>query len=61
VITLEYEKFFLISVYSPSSGMELERLAFRTLEFDRAFKNHVKDLSSIKPVIIFGDMNVAHN
>jgi len=58
VITLEFEKFFLVTVYTPNSKRELERLDFRYNKWDKAFLKYVKNLS--KPVIFCGDLNVAH-
>lgn len=59
VITLEFEKFFMITVYTPNSQNELRRLAYR-IEWDKAFLEHILMLESIKPVIFCGDLNVAH-
>lgn len=59
VITAEYEKFFLITVYAPNSGEGLKRLDYRE-KWDTEFKNYVAGLNKIKPVIIAGDLNVAH-
>ncbi len=59
VITLEFEQFFLVNVYTPNSKRELERLDYRMIWEDE-FRNYLKKLESIKPVIVCGDMNVAH-
>lgn len=59
VITLEFDKFFLVNVYTPNSQRELARLDYR-MEWEVDFKSYVKDLDSQKPVIICGDLNVAH-
>ena len=59
VITLEFEKFFLVNCYTPNSGRELLRLDYR-MKWEDAFKNYLKKLDKIKPVIICGDLNVAH-
>ena len=59
VITAEYEKFFLITVYAPNSGEGLKRLDYRE-KWDTEFRNYVAGLNKIKPVIIAGDLNVAH-
>lgn len=59
VITLEYEHFFLVNVYVPNSGSELVRLDYRQT-WDEAFFAFLKKLEQTKPVIIGGDMNVAH-
>ncbi len=59
VLCLEFEQFFLVNVYVPNSGAELGRLAYRQ-EWDKAFFNYLKNLETIKPVIVCGDLNVAH-
>ena len=59
VLNLEYEFFFLINVYVPNSGSELKRLGYRQ-EWDLAFFNYLKNLERQKPVIVCGDLNVAH-
>ncbi len=59
VLCLEYEQFFLVNVYVPNSGAELGRLGYRQ-EWDKAFFSYLKDLERIKPVIVCGDLNVAH-
>ncbi len=59
VLCLEFEQFFLVNVYVPNSGSELARLAYRQ-EWDKIFFNYLKDLERIKPVIVCGDLNVAH-
>ncbi|KRM95637.1 exoA protein [Liquorilactobacillus aquaticus DSM 21051] len=59
VITLEYSNFFLVTCYTPNSQTKLKRLAFR-LEWEKAFLEYLKALDSTKPVIICGDLNVAH-
>lgn len=59
VITAEYEHFFVICVYVPNSGSELKRLDYRTT-WDEAFLEFIKDLEKKKPVIVCGDLNVAH-
>ena len=59
VITLEFEKFFLVCVYVPNSQRELTRLGYRQ-EFERDFLLYIKRLDDIKPVIYCGDLNVAH-
>lgn len=60
VITLEYEDFFLVTVYTPNSQRELTRLDYR-MTWEDAFRAYVKTLDAQKPVIICGDLNVAHN
>ncbi len=59
VITLEFEKFFLVCVYVPNSQRELTRLGYRQ-EFEKDFLQYVKKLDCMKPVIYCGDLNVAH-
>lgn len=59
VITAEYDKFFLVTVYVPNSGEGLKRLDYRE-KWDADFLKYVLDLNSKKPVIIAGDLNVAH-
>ena len=60
VTTLEFDDFFLVNVYTPNSGQNLERLAWRTGVWDQAFLAYVKGLEGTKPVIFCGDLNVAH-
>lgn len=59
VLTLEYDSFFLVNVYSPNSQNELKRLDYRLL-WERDFLSYLKGLDKTKPVIICGDLNVAH-
>ncbi|HAR86637.1 MAG TPA: exodeoxyribonuclease III [Clostridium sp.] len=59
VITLEFEKFYLVTVYTPNSKSELERLEYRMVWEDE-FRKHLKKLDENKPVIVCGDLNVAH-
>ena len=59
VITLEMEKFFLITVYTPNSQDGLRRLDYR-MNWDDCFRDYLNKLNKIKPVIVCGDMNVAH-
>ena len=59
VITVEYDKFYLISVYVPNSGRDLTRLKYRPI-WDKDFLNYLKTLEKKKPVIVCGDFNVAH-
>ena len=58
-ITLEYEDFFLITAYAPNSQDELRRLDYR-MRWEDDFRQYVLQLDAVKPVIICGDMNVAH-
>lgn len=59
VITLEYDKFFLVTVYTPNSQEELQRLDYR-MTWEDAFQAYLHQLDAKKPVIVCGDMNVAH-
>ncbi len=58
-VTLEYDKFFLVNVYVPNSQGELARLPYR-MTWEQAFLDYVKGLDARKPVVICGDLNVAH-
>ena len=60
VITLEFDKFFLVNVYTPNSQRELTRLEYR-MKWEDDFKEYLKKLDKIKPIIMCGDLNVAHN
>lgn len=59
VVTIEYDTFYLVNVYTPNSQNELARLEYR-MEWEDAFLYYVKSLDALKPVIICGDLNVAH-
>lgn len=59
VITMEMEKFHLVTVYTPNSQDGLRRLGYR-MAWEEDFLNHIKALDKKKPVIICGDLNVAH-
>jgi exodeoxyribonuclease-3 len=59
IIVLELEKYFLLHVYTPNSGQALNRLEFRTKEWDRAFEIYINMLQEKKPIIICVDLNVA--
>ena len=59
VITLEFKKFYLVNCYTPNSGRELARLEYRMI-WEDAFKEYLKKIDRNKPVIICGDLNVAH-
>lgn len=59
VITLEYEKFYLVNVYTPNSKDGLARLPYR-MEWEDAFRAYLKNLEQEKPVVMCGDLNVAH-
>ena len=59
VITLEMEQFYLVTVYTPNSQDELRRLDYR-MQWETDFQNYIRELDRKKPVIVCGDMNVAH-
>ena len=59
VITLEFEKFYLVTVYTPNSQDGLRRLDYR-MTWENDFQNYLHQLDTTKPVIVCGDMNVAH-
>ena len=59
VITLEFEDFYIITVYTPNSQEKLARLDYR-MKWEDDFRDYIKALDKIKPVIICGDLNVAH-
>lgn len=58
-ITLEYEDFYLLCVYTPNAQRELTRLEYR-MEWEDALRDYIKSLDTTKPVIYCGDLNVAH-
>ncbi|MBQ3603113.1 MAG: exodeoxyribonuclease III [Clostridia bacterium] len=60
VITLEYDKFYFVCVYTPNSQDGLKRLDYR-MEWEDDFRAYLVSLNSTKPVVVCGDMNVAHN
>lgn len=60
LITLEFENFYLINCYTPNAQPELARLEYR-LEFEEDLRFYMANLSKTKPVILCGDLNVAHN
>ncbi len=60
VITLEFENFYLVTIYTPNSKRELERLEYRQIWEDE-IRRYLLELDSKKPVIMCGDLNVAHN
>lgn len=59
-ITLEYESFYLVTVYTPNSQRELARLDYR-MTWEEVFRSYLLRLNEDKPVIVCGDLNVAHN
>ena len=60
LITLEYENFFLVTCYTPNAQPELARIDHR-LRWEDAFRDHLMGLDEKKPVLVCGDLNVAHN
>lgn len=60
VITAEFQDFYLVNVYTPNAQRGLERLDYRMV-WEDVFRSYVKELDEKKPVIICGDLNVAHN
>ena len=61
VITLEFEDFFLVNVYTPNSKPLLERLDYRYNVWDKFFLKYLKKLEKKKSIVVCGDLNVAHN
>ncbi|MGM7637012.1 exodeoxyribonuclease III [Bacillus sp. Hm123] len=59
IITLEFEEFYLVNVYTPNAKRDLSRLAER-LEWEDELRAYLKQLDKVKPVILCGDLNVAH-
>ena len=59
VITLEFENFYLVNIYTPNSKRELERLGYRQIWEDE-IRKYLLNLNKLKPVIMCGDLNVAH-
>jgi exodeoxyribonuclease-3 len=59
VITLEFDQFYFVTVYTPNSQSELKRLPYR-MEWEDAFRAYLKGLEEKKPVVFCGDFNVAH-
>jgi exodeoxyribonuclease-3 len=59
IITLEFKEFFLVNVYTPNSQRELARLSYR-MNWQDAFRDYLKKLDIVKPIVVCGDMNVAH-
>ena len=59
VITLEFDNYYMVTVYTPNSQDELKRLSYR-MEWEDAFLAYLKSLEEKKPVIFCGDLNVAH-
>ena len=59
-ITLEFEKFYLVNVYTPNAQPELKRLSYR-MQWEDDLREYLISLDKVKPVIYCGDLNVAHN
>ena len=59
-MTLEYDDFYLVCVYTPNAQEELKRLSYR-MEWEDAFREYLVELDQFKPIILCGDLNVAHN
>ena len=59
VITLEFDNFYLVNCYTPNSGRELLRLDYR-MTWEDDFSAYLKELDKVKPVVLCGDLNVAH-
>lgn len=60
VLTLEYDKYFVVDLYSPNSQDELKRLDYR-MGYEDDLREYLKELSNKKSVVVCGDLNVAHN
>jgi exodeoxyribonuclease-3 len=60
ILTLEFDAFYLVNVYTPNARRDLSRLDFR-LQWEDRFRSYLQKLDTHKPVIICGDLNVAHN
>ncbi|PWW31855.1 exodeoxyribonuclease-3 [Cytobacillus oceanisediminis] len=59
ILTLEYEEFYLVNVYTPNSQRDLARLSYR-LEWEERIREYLLELDQVRPVILCGDLNVAH-
>lgn len=59
ILTLEFDEFFLVNVYTPNSKRDLARIDYR-LEWEDRMLLHLKELNAVKPVVFCGDLNVAH-
>lgn len=60
VLSLEFDNFWVVTVYTPNSKNDLSRLTLREQQWDPAFLAHLRSLQDSKPVLVCGDMNVAH-
>ncbi len=61
VISAEFDKFWVVTVYTPNTKEDLSRLGLRHQQWDPAFLEHLQELEKSKPVLFCGDLNVAHN
>lgn len=61
ILTLDFEKFYLVNVYVPNSKPDLARLKLREAEWDPGLLRYLKELEKTKPVVVCGDFNAAHN
>lgn len=61
IITLDFPEYYLINVYTPNSKRDLSRLDYRYTKWDPDFLQYISTLEKLKPVIVCGDLNVAHN
>lgn len=59
ILTLEFDDFFLVNVYTPNSQRDLARISYR-LDWEERILKHLKELDELKPVVLCGDLNVAH-
>lgn len=59
ILTLEYDQFYLVNIYTPNAKRDLTRLPYR-LEWEDEIKMYLKQLDQVKPVVMCGDLNVAH-
>lgn len=59
IITVEYPKFYIVQVYTPNAGENLQRIKYRTEEWDIKFRHFIKKLEKKKPVLVGGDLNCA--
>ncbi|KAG7028427.1 DNA-(apurinic or apyrimidinic site) lyase, chloroplastic, partial [Cucurbita argyrosperma subsp. argyrosperma] len=60
LVMVEFESFYLLNVYVPNSGEGLKRLSYRITQWDPSLSNYMKELEKLKPVILTGDLNCAH-
>ncbi|MCD8561760.1 exodeoxyribonuclease III [Candidatus Saccharibacteria bacterium] len=60
VLSVEFEDFWVVTVYTPNSKGDLSRLGLRHTQWDPAFLEHIQELEKTKPVLFCGDLNVAH-